>query len=128
MAKLPRQSGDMTPLARLIVETMELRGLDDAAVKERSGIPHATLNTLRRRTEPYKQIPREKTLRDLAVGLDLPLSVVEKAARESLGHVYREESGGDVIDLTSLRQLTGAERAKAVRDYKKILDGIVKEP
>jgi transcriptional regulator with XRE-family HTH domain len=78
----------VNPLQRLIAERLRERGWSYGDVARRSGLPRSTVYTLAT-TRNLVRPPRPATIDGLAVGLDVPVSVVRAAAAESTGlHYY----------------------------------------
>jgi transcriptional regulator with XRE-family HTH domain len=111
----------MTPLSRLVVETMRARGWSMQQVEAR-GISHSSLHGF---TQPkwYRQPPRKSSLERLANALDLPLSKVQKAAVDSVGYIYDEQPSDDLhLRIASLRELSPEERAEQVAKIRALLN------
>jgi transcriptional regulator with XRE-family HTH domain len=91
-AETPGQA--INPLQRLIQERLRDRRWSYGAVARRGGLPRSTVYTLAT-TRNLVRPPRPATIDALAIGLDVPVSVVRAAAGESTGlHYYDEAPNG----------------------------------
>lgn len=112
------QSGCMPlPLVVLVRKAVHDSGRSIASFAEEKGLPYATV---RRYTDvtlkPLRSTPRRGTLRQLALALDLPLSVVEKAAIASTFTSSTTTDGvGNLVTADGFDQLSEQERVEWVR-------------
>src|SRR5271156_6095566 len=88
-AAMPGHGGN--PLQRLIARRLRERGWSYGEVARRGGLPRSTVYTLAT-TRNLVRPPRPATIDALAVGLDVPVSMVRAAAAESTGLHYYDET------------------------------------
>lgn len=109
-------------LARLVRETMDVRGITAGQVAKRGGLDRSVVYDVLNRREPYKQTPHPETLSGLAKGLDLPLRVVHQAAVEAAGLVMqRERIDGEDLVLAALSDVPRGKREAAIRGALEVL-------
>ncbi|MFD9130717.1 helix-turn-helix domain-containing protein [Kitasatospora sp. NPDC059571] len=103
-------------LQGMIRRQLEAQGWSYGDAARRGGLPRSTVHHLAT-VERLVRMPQPATLERLAVGLDLPLEAVRRAAAESCGiYLYAEDAAGAAADpevaplIASLRQLSAADR------------------
>lgn len=117
---------NMLPIVRLVRERVALSGKKLRPLAEEHGVSYSTLRVYHDpNLQPLKQPPREDTMRELALALDVPLSEVQRAADLSVGRVYRSSAGPDVnLFIASLKELSPEEQAATKAELLKLLDDI----
>jgi transcriptional regulator with XRE-family HTH domain len=103
----------LNPLAALIEGHREQTKETYRAIAARAQMAPATVHALA--NNPIKEPPKLATLEKLATGLQLDLSVVQRAAQEAAGfHVYDERTPDSDVQILigNYAQLTPAERAQ----------------
>jgi hypothetical protein len=105
------------PLVTLVRKVLHDSGLSVASFAEAKGMPYATV---RRYTDvnlkPLKSAPRQETLRQLALALDLPLSEVQRAAVDSVAYVYSVSTGDGTATAHSFDLLSEEEKVAWVQE------------
>ncbi|HET9171133.1 MAG TPA: helix-turn-helix transcriptional regulator [Actinospica sp.] len=98
-------------LQDLVRERLERQGWSYGDVARRGGIPRSTVHHLAT-VERLVRMPQPATLEGLALGLELPLDAVRRAAAESCGiHVYEAAPDPEVdVLIASLQQLSATDR------------------
>lgn len=106
----------MNALSRLILRRREQLDLTWAEIAQRGGFSgHTTVYNLAHKS--FKAPPRQETLHQLAVALDLPLDVVKAAAAEAAGlrveeiNVPLSASEDARVVVASLSELDERDRA-----------------
>ncbi len=114
-------------LQRLITERMLELGLSYRDVAERGGLPRSTVHYLASHGGAGR-VPRPVTLERLAVGLDLPMSLVRSAAAAAAGLSVGTTSVNDPeveVLIASLARLSPADRRHVAALVRSLLaDGV----
>jgi transcriptional regulator with XRE-family HTH domain len=112
-------------LQRLIAERMLQLGLSYRDVAERGGLPRSTVHHLATHGGSGG-LPRPATLERLAMGLDLPLSLIRTAAATAAGLSIETAPASDPeteVLIASLARLTPADRRHVAALVRSLLDG-----
>lgn len=101
----------MNALQALIKAHVEATGESYAAIAARGGLSRQTLSTLVG-SKGLKQTPRPETLRRLALGLGIDLSIVRAAAATAAGFdTINLEDQDALVIVAALRELNDEQRA-----------------
>lgn len=116
-AQQSEQASDVLPLVQLVRDCVERSGLSLIGFARERGVAYSTLRHYHdKNLRTLAQPPRRQTLKELAHALDVRLSVVERAADDSVGRVYREQTpDGATVLLASLEDMPEQERAAEAR-------------
>jgi hypothetical protein len=114
---------DMLPIVRLVRDGVAASGLKLRPFAEQRNISYSTLRVYHDpNLQPLNSPPRKETMRELALALDVPLSVVQRAADASVGRVYELSAGPDAkLFVASLRELSPEEQARTKAELLKLL-------
>jgi transcriptional regulator with XRE-family HTH domain len=109
-------------LARLIAEVKETTGRSYGDIADRGGMPRSTVHKLA--TAVLTGMPKLDTLTRLALGLDVPVEVVTRAAQASTGyHVYEENTpdASTQLLISNLTKLDPDQRAAVAALVQRLL-------
>lgn len=113
----------MLPIVKLVRQRVAASGLPLRRLAAERGVSYSTLRVYNDpKLAPLKTGLRPDTLRHLALGLDLPLSEVQRAADASVERLYSREIAPDATALmASIGHLSQQEQDETVAELLKLL-------
>jgi uncharacterized protein YcaQ len=110
------------PLRELVRERVDATGLTlREFARRRPAAKYGTLQRYYNLEEPLKNGLRQDTMRQLALALDVPLSMVQQASDKSVERLYAEGDESGAVIIAALGELDAKTRAKVTKQVLELL-------